>query len=214
MTSLAPQPPFGVEVANGCQAEEDSAQDDYRARFESAALPVVARLYHHALRTTRNHADAEDLLQETMLRAYAGFGSFRTGTDATAWLHRIMTNTYITGYRKNKRRPTAYPFDDSTDQQLRTDTLPGWAATRSAEDQALDALPDSPIKAAMETLPEEFRIVLYYADVQGFRYREIAEIMGTPKGTVMSRLHRGRQRLRKLLTEAGHQELVSDRRAG
>jgi RNA polymerase sigma-70 factor (ECF subfamily) len=194
-----------AEAANDAQDEEVSPQADYRTRFERAALPLVGPLYRHALRTTRNHDDAEDLLQETMAKAYAGFGTFRTGTDAKAWLHRIMTNTYINGYRKKQRRPAMYPFEDVTVNQLQINRHAAWAATRSAEDHALESLPDSQIKTALEALPEEFRLVVYYADVEGFRYREIAQLMGTPKGTVMSRLHRGRQRLRVLLTEPDDQ---------
>lgn len=198
MTSLAPQPPFGVEVANGCQAEEDSAQDDYRARFESAALPVVARLYHHALRTTRNHADAEDLLQETMLRAYAGFGSFRTGTDATAWLHRIMTNTYINSYRKRRREPLL--LTGSIDDLAACRPQPAHAG-RSAEAEALDKILAPELTGAMRSLPADFATTVYLADVEGLSYRDTATRMGTPLGTVMSRLHRGRRALRLSLTQ-------------
>ena len=155
------------------------------------------------MRITCNHADAEDLLQETMAKAYAGFGSFRAETDASAWLHRIMTNTYINDYRTNQRRPAVHPIDDFTEQQFRCGMQSTWAETRSAEEQVLDSLPDFRIKAAMEALPEQFRLAVYYADVEGHRYTEIARIMGTPRGTVMTRLHRGRQRLRNYFAVSG-----------
>jgi RNA polymerase sigma-70 factor (ECF subfamily) len=169
--------------------------------FECEALPQMARLQRHALRLTRNHADAEDLLQETMSKAYANFSSFRTGTDIVAWLHRIMTNIFINGYRKSQRLPLMFAIDDLTDQQHGTIAQLAWATTRSAEDQALDSLPDPDVKTAMEALPQQFRLAVYYADVQGFRYAEIARIMGTPRGTVMTRLHRGRERLRQYFAE-------------
>jgi RNA polymerase sigma-70 factor (ECF subfamily) len=169
--------------------------------FECAALPQIARLQRHALRLTRNHADAEDLLQDTMTKAYANFDSFRTGTDIVAWLHRIMTNIYINGYRKAQRSPSMFAIDDLTDQQHGAIVRLAWATTRSAEDQALDSLPDPHVKTAMEALPEQFRLAVYYADVGGFRYAEIARIMGTPRGTVMTRLHRGRERLRHYFAE-------------
>jgi RNA polymerase sigma-70 factor (ECF subfamily) len=169
--------------------------------FECTALPQIPRLRRHALRLTRNHADAEDLVQDTMTRAYAKFDSFQPGTDIVAWLHRIMTNTYINGYRRSQRMPSMFAIDDLTDQQHGDIARSAWATTRSAEDRALDSLPDQHVKAAMEALPEQFRVAVYYADVEGFRYAEIARIMGTPRGTVMTRLHRGRERLRHYFAE-------------
>jgi RNA polymerase sigma-70 factor (ECF subfamily) len=169
--------------------------------FESAALPQIARLQRHALRLTRNHPDAEDLLQETLTKAYVNFDSFRTGTDIVAWLHRIMTNTYINGYRKSQRSPLMSAIDDLTDRQHGAIAQLAWATTRSAEDQALESLPDPHVETAMKALPEQFRLAVYYADVVGFRYAEIASIMGTPRGTVMTRLHRGRERLRRHFAE-------------
>ena len=174
---------------------------DSTGDFECAALPQIARLQRHALRLTRNHADAEDLLQETMTKAYVNFDSFRTGTDIVAWLHRIMTNTYINSYRKSQRLPLMSTIDDLTDRQHGAIAQLAWATTRSAEDQVLDSLPDPHLKTAMEALPEQFRLAVYYADVEGFRYAEIARIMGTPRGTVMTRLHRGRERLRRHYAE-------------
>jgi RNA polymerase sigma-70 factor, ECF subfamily len=137
--------------------------------FECAALPQMARLRRHALRLTRNHADAEDLLQDTMTRAYAKFDYFRTGTDVVAWLHRIMTNIYINGYRKSQRMPLLSAIDDLTDREHGTIAQLAWVTTRSAEDQALDSLPDPHVKTAMETLPEQFRLAVYYAELTGAR---------------------------------------------
>ena len=178
-----------------------------RARFEREVVPLQNLLYHHAFRTTRNHADAEDLVQETMMKAYAGFESFQSGTKLNAWLLRILTNTFINGYRQRQRRPLLYyPADQIPDQYL-TDTNARSAASalHSAEDRMLDLLPDNDIKAAMQALPELFREVVYYADVEGLRYDEIAALMNTPRGTVMSRLHRGRRQLRIMLGSAvGH----------
>jgi RNA polymerase sigma-70 factor, ECF subfamily len=170
------------------------------ARFEREVVPLRDLLYRHAFRLSHNHADAEDLVQETVMRAYAHFDSFRSGTNLNGWLLRILTNTYINGYRKKRRQPTLYSAERLTDQYL-TEANARSAASelRSAEDHALDLLPDNDIKAAMQALPGKFRYVVYYADVAGFRYKEIAILTNIPHGTVMSRLHRGRRRLRLLL---------------
>jgi RNA polymerase sigma-70 factor (ECF subfamily) len=178
-----------------------SVDAELSARFEREVVPLRDLLYRHAFRMSHNHADAEDLVQETVLRAYAHFDSFRSGTKLNAWLLRIMTNTYINGYRQKRRRPVQYSTEHLTDQDLtEANARSAASALRSAEDHALDLLPDNDIKAAMQALPAQFREVVYYADVEGFRYKEIAALTNAPRGTVMSRLHRGRQQLRTLLS--------------
>jgi RNA polymerase sigma-70 factor (ECF subfamily) len=197
--------PGETNVSKALTAEKPATETELTARFERDAAPLLAPLYRQALRMTHNHADAEDLLQETMVRAYASFRTFREGSNFNAWLHRIMINTYITGYRKKQRRPAQYPTDEITDPQLAANAQHMSAGLRSAEDQALEALPDNEIKEAMQALPEQFRTAIYYADIQGFRFKEIAELMNTPIGTVMSRLHRGRRILRRLLADVAKQ---------
>jgi RNA polymerase sigma-70 factor (ECF subfamily) len=177
-----------------------------RTRFEQEVIPLHSVLYRHAFRMSRNHTDAEDLVQETVMRAYANFGSFRSDTNLKAWLLRIMTNTYINGYRRKRRQPMHFSTEDLTDQDLTEATARSVAsASRSAEDHALALLPDNDIKAAMQALPAQFREAVYYADVEGLRYDEIAALTNAPRGTVMSRLHRGRRQLRTLLgSPVGH----------
>ena len=180
-------------------ATENLSAKELQRRFEEQALPLLDQLYGGAMRMTRNPQDAEDLVQETYLKAYNSFGSFKQGTNLKAWLYRIMTNSYINSYRKAKRRPTESSADELSDFQLYTTSGHDSTGLESAEVEALKRMPDSAISQAMNDLPEDYRMVVYYADVVGLAYKEIAEVMGTPLGTVMSRLHRGRKLLRSAL---------------
>ncbi|QRY61418.1 sigma-70 family RNA polymerase sigma factor [Gordonia sp. PDNC005] len=187
------------------ESEREETQAELTERFERDALPLLDQLYGGALRMTRNPADAEDLVQETFVKAFSAFSSFREGTNLKAWMYRILTNTYINSYRKKQRQPAQYPTDEITDWQLAATAEHTSTGLRSAEIEALDALPDQEIKDALAQLPEDFRMAVYYADVEGLPYKEIAEIMDTPIGTVMSRLHRGRRQLRDLLADVAHE---------
>lgn len=183
------------------------------AQFEGDVIPLLEPLYRQALRMTSNRADAEDLLQETVLNAYAGLRSFEPGTNLHAWLRRIMTNTYISSYRRQKRRPAEEPTVEMTDRQLVASAARTPGGLRSAEDQALEVLPDPYLKAAMMALPEPFRITVYFADIAGYSYKEIAEMTDARQGTVSSRLNRGRKQLRDLLFDSpvGHAATTIDR---
>ncbi len=185
-----------------------------QAKFSDLAMEYMPSLYTAALRMTRNPADAEDLVQETYLKAYRAFSSFTEGTNLKAWLYRILTNTYINTYRAKKRRPEESDIDDLENFYLyrRLGGLEGATAGRSAEDEVLDHFTETEVKEAIEALPEQFRMAVLLGDVEGFSYKEIAAILDVPIGTVMSRLHRGRRALQKRLYEFGRQRgLVAER---
>ncbi|MEU2947676.1 sigma-70 family RNA polymerase sigma factor [Nocardiopsis alba] len=173
--------------------------------FATAVTPFADQLYPTALRMTRNPADAEDLVQETFTKAFANFHQFRAGTNLRAWLYRILTNTFINGYRKKQREPRQETTDEIKDWQLAAAEAHTSSGMRSAETEVLDHLPDSDIKQALARLPEEFQEVIYLVDIEGYAYKEVAARMGTPLGTVMSRLHRARRQLREMLADYGRE---------
>jgi RNA polymerase sigma-70 factor (ECF subfamily) len=181
----------------------DEGEPDLRGLFEEQALPFMDQLYAAAMRMTRNPADASDLVQETFVKAFAAFRQFQQGTNLKAWLYRIQTNTFINTYRKKQRDPYQGTIDELEDWQMggAESATRTSGSTRSAEAEAIDHLPDSAVKDALQKVPEDFRMAVYFADVEGFSYQEIADIMKTPVGTVMSRLHRGRRLLRGLLAD-------------
>jgi RNA polymerase sigma-70 factor, ECF subfamily len=196
----------GVYGSNTPPSQDNNVADrrpvDNAARFERQVAPLREMLYRHALHMCHNRPDAEDLVQDTMVKAYSNFHSLAPDSNIKAWLSRIQTNTYISGYRRKRRQPVQCSTDGLTDQELAAHAQRTSSGPVSAEDEALSTLPDTVVMAAMQSLPEQFRAVVFYADVEGFRYREIAEIMGTPHGTVMSRLARGRKHLRRLLVDS------------
>ena len=185
-------------MANASSAAAPTDQD-LLDRFDRDVLPLLPGLYGAALRMTRNPADAEDLLQEATLRAYRGFASFQEGTNLKAWLYRILTNSFINIYRKKQREPKTVDGPEDLDEWFLFDRLGSQSVARSAEEDVLENIPDADVKAALESIPENFRMAVVLADVEGFSYKEIAEITDVPIGTVMSRLHRGRKALEKAL---------------
>ena len=193
----------------GGTVRQDLTDEERRVVFTRDALPYLDQLYSAALRYTRNPADAEDLVQEAFAKAYSAFHQFEPGTNLKAWLYRILTNTYINAYRKEQRRPQEVSADANEEFSL-YDRLTHRTA-KPAEVEVLEHLTDEEVKQALSALPEQFRIAVYLADVEGFRYAEIAEIMDTPIGTVMSRLHRGRGALQKALYDyASARGLITD----
>lgn len=197
-TSLVKVNPVNTASA---PVRSDQTEAELALRFERDALPLLDQLYGAAMRMTRNSVDAEDLLQETYAKAFSAFSSYREGTNLKAWLYRIMTNTYINAYRKKQRQPYQSTTEDMTDAQVAEVANHHATGLRSAEVEALDNIPNESIKEALNDLSEDRRMVVYYADVEGLPYKEISEIMDTPIGTVMSRLHRGRKQLRESLRE-------------
>jgi RNA polymerase sigma-70 factor (ECF subfamily) len=184
------------EQPDGSIVREELTEAERRRLFEEQVLPYLDRLYSAALRYTRNGSDAEDLVQEAVAKAYSAFHQYQQGTNLRAWLYRILHNTYINLYRKKQRRPQE-TLQDTTENFSFYDTVA--TAGASAEREVLAGLTDEEVKRALADLPESFRVAVYLADVEGFAYKEIAEVMDTPIGTVMSRLHRGRKALQQAL---------------
>lgn len=190
-----------LDLGSVTRTEPDAAERaELERRFTDEAMPYLDQLYGAAMKMTRNPQDAQDLVQETFMKAFAAFARFSPGTNLKAWLYRIMTNTYINGYRKRQREPYLGAIDELEDWQLGGAESTTSMASRSAEAEAIDRTPSGVVTEALNALPEDFRMVVYLADVEGFSYQEIADIIGRPIGTVMSRLHRGRARLRQALS--------------
>lgn len=180
-----------------------TSDEELAARFAREVEPLFDVLARGARRLTRNNADAEDLLQDTLLHALTGFRTFKEGTNLKAWLFRILYNRWVSMHRYKQRRPAEVSVDDVTEHGLAVGSARLSAVSRSAEDEVLDGLPDNDVKAAMDSLPESFRAALYYADVHGYTYAETAAMLNVPLGTVMSRVSRARQRLRIALAHLG-----------
>ncbi|WP_407665130.1 sigma-70 family RNA polymerase sigma factor [Microcella humidisoli] len=210
MTTLLLDAPVAAAAASPSQARSVDSRvmtemtdelAERRRLFQEQALPFMDQLYGAAMRMTKNPADAADLVQETFVKAFAAFAQFEQGTNLKAWLYRILTNTFINVYRKKQRDPYQGTIDELEDWQLGGAESATSTTTRSAEAEAIDRMPASAVKDALQSIPEDFRLAVYFADVEGFSYQEIADIMKTPVGTVMSRLHRGRRLLRELLAD-------------
>lgn len=201
MGGVSTLPSFNVSIDDLPVDPADETPEQRAARFEREVLPLVDSLYAGAMRMTRNPEDAADLVQETIERSFKAFDKFKPGTNLKAWLFRIQTNNFINGYRKKQRQPVQSWSEEVEDWQMAEAASHTGGGLKSAEAEALEALPDSDIKDALAAIPEEFRLAVYFADVEGFSYKEISEIMDTPVGTVMSRLHRGRKLLRESLQD-------------
>jgi len=211
----APPKPDVARLDLRAMPELSVDNDELKRLFEEQALPFMDQLYAAAMRMTRNPADAADLVQETYVKAFQAFKSFEQGTNLKAWLYRIQTNTYINLYRKRQRDPYRGSIEELEDWQLADATSATSTTSRSAEAEAIDHLPDSDVKDALAAMPEDFRLAVFLADVEGFSYQEIADIMKTPVGTVMSRLHRGRKLLREKLRDyAVERGYAASREAG
>lgn len=190
----------------------DQSHEELLARFEAEALPLLDQLYSAALRMTRNPADAQDLVQDAYMKAYQAFASFKPGSNLKAWMYRILTNQYINNYRKAQRRPAETSGEDLTDWQMAETASHHAVGLESAEVEALKNIPDNRIRDALMSLPDDYRMVVYYADVEDLPYKDIAEIMDTPIGTVMSRLHRGRKQLRAKLKDVAAEHGITGSR--
>jgi len=202
--TLMAAPRVGWSLVNTKSRASDQAA--LERRFTNDALPYLDQLYGAAMKMTRNPQDAQDLVQETFAKAFASFATFTEGTNLKAWLYRIMTNSYINTYRKRQREPYLGAVDELEDWQLGGAESTTAMSSRSAEAEAIDRTPSGVVTDALNALPEDFRIVVYLADVEGFSYQEIADIVQRPIGTVMSRLHRGRARLRQALGEYAREQ--------
>ena len=210
--------PTGSSDAAASAAESDAGHVETARRatcaFRNRCAAIPRPALRGALRMTRNPADAEDVVQETYAKAYASFHQFTPGTNLKAWLYRILTNTYINSYRKKQREPQLSDGENIEDWQLARAESHTSSGLKSAEMVALENLPDSDVKEALQQLAPDFRLAVFLADVEGFSYKEIAEIMGTPIGTVMSRLNRGRTQLRNLLADYARERGVTRAEAG